>query len=110
MRRASEMPWISGMAQIGARGAGSARQGEVDDALDAPIAPGVLAPGFGGITYYEAFDLLRGIARKGKIAGYDVVEIAPAHDVANLTSQVCVRLTLNLMGAMAHAGQIGRAR
>ena len=33
MRRASEMPWVSGMAQIGLRAVGSARQGEVDDAL-----------------------------------------------------------------------------
>lgn len=29
MRRASELPWISGMTQIGLRGAGSARAGEV---------------------------------------------------------------------------------
>ena len=33
MRRASEMPWVKGMAQVGLRGIGSARQREVDDAL-----------------------------------------------------------------------------
>jgi agmatinase len=33
MRRASEMPWIDGMAQVGLRGMGSARQAEVDAAL-----------------------------------------------------------------------------
>ncbi|MGD9045983.1 MAG: arginase family protein, partial [Desulfobacterales bacterium] len=32
MRRASEMPWVKGMAQVGLRGVGSARQQEVDDA------------------------------------------------------------------------------
>ena len=32
MRRASEMPWISSVVQIGLRGQGSARQKEVDDA------------------------------------------------------------------------------
>ncbi len=32
MRRTSEMPWVTGMAQIGLRGVGSARQQEVDDA------------------------------------------------------------------------------
>jgi agmatinase len=147
MRRASEMPWVRGMAQIGLRAVGSARQEEVDDALaygsvqvraeelheigvaavlerippseryyitfdadglDVPIAPGVQTPGFGGITYYEASNLLRGIARKGKIVGYDLVEIVPALDVANITSHVCARLTLNLIGEMAHQGQIGR--
>ena len=33
MRRASEMPWVKVMAQVGLRGIGSARQREVDDAL-----------------------------------------------------------------------------
>lgn len=149
MRRAAEMPWVSGMAQIGLRAVGSARQQEVDDALaygsvqiraedlhevgvaavlerippadryyitfdadalDVPIAPGVLVPGFGGITYYEASNLLRGIARKGTVVGYDIVEVVPALDVAHITSQVCARLTLNLIGEMAHSGQIGRPR
>ena len=32
IRRASEMPWIDEIVQIGMRGIGSARQGEVDDA------------------------------------------------------------------------------
>jgi agmatinase len=148
MRRAAEMPWFSGMAQIGLRAVGSARQGEVDDALafgsiqiraeelheigvaaalerippaaqyyitfdadalDVPIAPGVLTPGFGGVTYYEASNLLRGLARKGRIVGYDLVEVVPALDVGNVTSHVCARLTLNLIGEMAHTGQIGNA-
>jgi agmatinase len=147
MRRASEMPWVRGMAQIGLRAVGSARQQEVDDALaygavqvraeelhevgvaaildrippsdryyltfdadalDVPIAPGVLVPGFGGLTYYEASNLLRGIARKGTIVGYDIVEVVPALDVSNITSLVAARLTLNLIGEMAHTGQIGR--
>lgn len=33
MRRASEMPWVNFMAQVGLRGIGSARQKEVNDAL-----------------------------------------------------------------------------
>ena len=33
MRRASEMPWVTAMAQVGLRGIGSARQQEIDDAL-----------------------------------------------------------------------------
>lgn len=147
MRRASEMPWITGMAQLGMRGIGSARQGEVDDArahgsvmiraeeihekgvdeallripasdryyvtfdadgLDAAIAPGVLDPGFGGLTYFEATNLLRGIAKKGTIVGYDFVEVVPSADVENLTSLLAARLTLNLMGAIVHDGQVGR--
>ena len=32
MRRASEMPWVTGMVQVGMRGVGSARRPELDDA------------------------------------------------------------------------------
>ncbi len=146
MRRASEMEWVSGMAQIGLRAVGSARQGEVDDAkaygsvlvtaeelhregvdaileriptsaryyitfdadgLDPTIAPAVLTPGYGGVTYYEASNLLRGLARKGKIVGMDFNEIVPALDVNDMTSLVAARLILNLIGQMAWTGQIG---
>lgn len=146
MRRASELACVSGMAQIGLRAVGSARQGEVDDAtawgsvqiraqelheqgveaalaripqaeryyitfdadaLDPSIAPGVITPGFGGVSYYEAFEIMRGLANRGTIVGYDIVEIVPALDVNDITSHVCARLTLNLIGAMAHSGQIG---
>jgi agmatinase len=140
------MAWVSGMAQIGLRAVGSARQGEVDDArawgsilvgaeelhrngvdaaleripaaeryyitfdadgLDPTIAPAVLTPGFGGIDYYEASNLLRGIARKGRIVGMDFVEIVPHLDVGDVTSLVAARLILNLIGQMAWNGQIG---
>ena len=146
MRRASELPWVTSMFQVGLRAVGSARQREVDDAaafgsirvraeevhevgvreilrrvpdasayyisldtdaIDPAIAPGINALEFGGLTYFEVSNLLRGIAAKGKIVGFDVVEIAPGKDHQNITSLLAARLTLNLLGAMAHAGQIG---
>ena len=147
MRRASELPWVRSMIQIGLRAVGSARQREVEDAaafgsirvraeelheagvkeilrrvpdaanyyisldtdaIDPAIAPGINALEFGGLTYFEVSNLLRGIAAKGKIVGFDVVEIAPGKDHENITSLLVARLTLNLVGAMAHGGQIGR--
>jgi agmatinase len=77
------------------------------DGLDAAIAPAVLDPGFGGLTYFEASNLLRGVARKGHVVGYDIVEVVPALDVHGLTARCVARLTLNLMGEMVRSGQIG---
>jgi agmatinase len=57
----------------------------------------VLTRAFGGVTYFESCNILRGVARKGTIAGFDVVEVVTSLDVSNLTSQVA-RLTLNLIG------------
>ncbi len=79
------------------------------DGLDATLAPAVLTPGLGGLTYYEAFDLLRGLAQRGRIVGCDMVEIVPTLDIGNITSHVCARLLFNLIGAMAHSGQIGNS-
>ena len=137
MRRASELPWVTSMFQVGLRAVGSARQREVDDAaafgsirvraeelhevgvreilrrvpdapayyisldtdaIDPAIAPGINALEFGGLTYFEVSNLLRGIAAKGKIVGFDVVEIAPGKDHQNITSLLAARLTLNLLG------------
>lgn len=77
------------------------------DGLDAGIAPGVLDPGFGGLSYYEASNLLRGVARKGKVVGYDIVEVVPAIDPHDLTSKSVARLTLNLMGEVWRARTTG---
>jgi agmatinase len=79
------------------------------DGLDPVIAPAVGAPAFGGLSYYEAFELLRGVANKGTVAGFDVVVVRPSIDVGARTSLLAARLTLVMLGALAHAGQIGRA-
>jgi agmatinase len=146
MRRASELPWVTSMFQVGLRAVGSARQREVDDsaafgsvrvraeevhdlgvpeilrrvpdaaayyvsmdtdAIDPAIAPGINSMDFGGLSYFEVSNLLKGIAAKGRIVGFDVVEIAPGKDHQNMTGLLAARLTLNLLGAMAHGGQIG---
>ena len=76
-------------------------------ALDPAIAPGVDTPAFGGLTYYEATNLLKGIAARGPVIGMDLVGIAPARDLHHRTSLLGARLILNLIGALAHAGRIG---
>lgn len=78
------------------------------DGLDPAIAPAVGAPAFGGLTYFEATRLLQGIARKGKVVGFDINEIVPSLDVRDLTSRLAARLTLNLIGALVREGQAGR--
>ena len=63
-------------------------------------------PAFGGLTYYEVTNLLRGIAAKGKVVGCDFVEVVPSLDVHHTTSRLAVRLIMNLIGEVARAGQL----
>ena len=71
------------------------------DGLDPSIAPGVAYPTPGGVTYYQLFNLMRGLARKGHLAGMDFVEVVPENDVANLTSLFAARQILNFVGLAA---------
>jgi agmatinase len=75
------------------------------DGLDPSIAPGCGYPTPGGVEYYQLFNLMRGLARKGKMVGMDFVEIVPENDVVNLTSLFAARQILNFIGILAHCGQ-----
>jgi agmatinase len=80
------------------------------DGLDPAIAPAVQAPAFGGLAYEEVSDLLRGVAAKGRVVGFDLVELVPALDRDGRTALLAARLILVLLGALARAGQIGVTR
>jgi agmatinase len=47
------------------------------DALDPSVLPGTGTPEPGGLDWYEAVDLLRAVAARSRIVGFDVVELAP---------------------------------
>jgi N1-aminopropylagmatine ureohydrolase len=47
------------------------------DGLDPSVLPATGTPEPGGLTWYEAVDLLRAVADRHRIVGFDVVELAP---------------------------------
>lgn len=140
MRRASEMPHVAGIVQVGIRSVGSARLAEIEaaqhygsrlvtareihaqgieaalrhipegarvvvtfdcDALDPCIMPGVAARTPGGLTYTQAIDLIAGIGKRAKIAGFDLVEFYPPADIDNLSALIAARLLVNVIGTIA---------
>ncbi len=143
IRRASEMPWIDKIVQIGLRGIGSARAPEVADAraygadlvsayemhdigmdavldripdggpyyltidadgIDPTIMPAVMAQTPGGLDWMQIRKLVHGLVKKGRVLGMDLVEIAPQHDVGNITMIHAERLICNFIGASVKAG------
>lgn len=70
------------------------------DAFDASLAPGSGSPSIGGLDYYEVTDLLRGIATKGEVVGFDFVEVAPQYDPTEVTAQLAARVILDFLGAI----------
>ena len=77
------------------------------DGLDPSIMPSVGAPVPGGLTFFQTVDILHGLAKRGRIAGMDLVELVPTLDVNGISSLTASRFILNLIGAMARSGQHG---
>jgi agmatinase len=70
------------------------------DGFDPALMPGNGSPSPGGFTYHEVVDLLRGIAARGEIVGFDFVEVAPMYDPTEVTQQTAARVILDFLGAI----------
>jgi agmatinase len=72
------------------------------DGFDPSIAPGTGTPSHGGFLYYEVLELLKGIAKQGRVVGVDLVEVAPVYDPAGITAFLAAQLLLNFLGFIFH--------
>jgi agmatinase len=71
------------------------------DALDPAFAPGTGTPEIGGLASWQVQAILRRL-RQVRFAGMDVVEVAPAYDVAEITALAAATVVweyLALLGA-----------
>ena len=71
------------------------------DGLDPSCAPGTLWPAPGGLSYWQAARLVRGLALRSRLAGMDVCEFAPGRDPQGHTALVIARLLMIAMGTAA---------
>ena len=70
------------------------------DALDPAFAPGTGTPEIGGLASWQAQSILRRL--KGlHFAGMDVVEVAPAYDVAEITSLAAAAMVYEYLALAA---------
>jgi agmatinase len=68
------------------------------DGFDPSIAPGTGTPSHGGFLYYEVMEILQGLAKRGKVVGVDLVEVAPAYDPSGITGFLAAQVLLNFLG------------
>jgi agmatinase len=79
------------------------------DGFDAALMPGTGSPSPGGFNYTEVVDLLRRVAGKGNVIGFDFVEVAPMYDQTEVTGQTAARVILDFLGAIFKAREDGGA-
>jgi agmatinase len=72
------------------------------DGFDPSIAPGTGTPSHGGFLYYEVLEFLAGLAKRGRIVGVDLVEVAPDYDHSGTTAILAAQILMNLIGRIMH--------
>jgi agmatinase len=70
------------------------------DVLDPSIAPGTGTPEPGGLNYLQLKEMLTNLYKKGKIQGFDMVEVNPLFDLSELTSLCASRLAFDFLGSI----------
>ena len=66
------------------------------DCLDPSYAPGTGTPVCGGLTSHQAMSILRGL--KGiNVVGMDVVEVAPAYDIGEITALAACHIAMEML-------------
>ena len=65
--------------------------------LDPTHAPGTGTPETGGLYYEEMRDALTHLARNHRVVAFDMVEVAPPYDHADITSMNAARLIIDFL-------------
>jgi agmatinase len=68
------------------------------DGLDPSVMPGVAGRAPGGLTYSQAIGLIEGVSRRGRIAGFDLIEFHTPADIGGITALTAARLLVNVIG------------
>ncbi len=90
------------LAQIKARLHGPVYLSLDIDVADPAYAPGTGTPEVGGMTSYQLLKLLRGL-RGLNLIGFDVVEVNPLYDHADITSLLAANLAFEFLSLLAVA-------
>jgi agmatinase len=67
------------------------------DVLDASVAPGHSLPEPGGLSYRQLRAILVEVARRGRVIGFDVVELNPSRDPSGMTARVATWIVTHFL-------------
>lgn len=70
------------------------------DFIDPAYAPGTGTPEVGGVTSWEALQLVRGL-RGGHFVAFDIVEVLPAYDQGQITALLAANLAFEMLTLVA---------
>jgi agmatinase len=71
------------------------------DVLDPAFAPGTEIPSAGGLSTRQALELLRAATSSSTVIGFDVVEVSPAFDNAEITTLAALKMIFEVWGLVS---------
>ncbi len=69
------------------------------DVMDPSQAPGTGTPETGGLFYHEVRECLEALVSKSNLVAFDMVEVAPPYDSAELTVGLAARIVVDILAA-----------
>jgi len=76
------------------------------DVLDSSVAPGHSLPEPGGLSYRQLRAILVELARRGRVIGFDVVELNPARDPSGATARVAAWIVTHFLSEIFDASPV----
>ena len=76
------------------------------DVLDSSVAPGHSLPEPGGLSYRQLRAILVELARRGRVIGFDVVELNPARDPSGATARVAAWIVTHFLSEIFDAARV----
>ena len=74
------------------------------DALDPSIMPAVIARTAGGLRYWQALELLAGVAAKARIRGLVMTEFMAERDIDGMGATTAAELLISTLGLLSRQG------
>lgn len=68
------------------------------DAFDPGIAPGTGTPEVGGLGYEQARQILELVFARNEVVGFDLVEVSPSYDPAQVTALLAAQILVQAIG------------
>ena len=68
------------------------------DGLDPSVMPGVAARTPGGLSYMQVIDLIEAASKRGRIAGFDLIELHTPSDIGGISALTAARILVNVIG------------
>lgn len=75
------------------------------DALDPAIMPAVIGRTAGGLSYWQAMELIGAVAEKARIVAFDLVEFMPDRDIDGQGALVAAQLLAGVIGIIARQAE-----